>query len=650
MKVCVVSNCQGESFAACMQAMNAGFDAKFILSTQIKEQINSSDILDECEIIFTQPALKSEISKQYERKIVLFPNIVFSGFHPDMTYAVGETNTGKRETILGPMYSYHSAIALQCYKLGIPLADTLTFYNAYVFGKLGFFEQWETARQELLDEGTRAGLPLHELFEKWSRRGHFMYSFNHPELHVVADVVRSVLKTIGIPAVSGNPDQYLNDPLRAMPIWPIYPEIGLRHGIPGDYTFIFNHSSAKLSLEDFVRRTYETYDGYKPGSIQPLNFSMDDYNRKLGFSGPVADTEVPVARNPYASVPKTQFWRQAVAEIEPARLDPVVSAKFRIHPTDKVATAGSCFAQHIARTLSKNGFNYFIAENAPDGMDVECAQAENYGVFSARYGNIYTVRQLVQLIDRAEKKFVPVDHIWSRPDGRYVDPFRPQISKAGFGSLQDLQLDQEAHFSSVLKLLKESDVFVFTLGLTEGWRSKLDGAVFPLAPGVAGGQMDFERYEFVNFNYDEVLLDLLRFIDRMSLLNPECKLLLTVSPVPLIATYEPRHALVSTTYSKSVLRAVADEVSKNNAKIAYFPSYEIITGTYNKGKYFENDLREVTDSGVSHVMGLFMQHYAESPTEAMSMAEDKKTVIQADTRPSRLFQIVCDEEMIANSL
>ena len=162
--------------------------------------------------------------------------------------------------------------------------------------------------------------------------------------------------------------------------------------------------------------------------------------------------------------------------------------------------------------------------------------------------------------------------------------------------------------------------------------------------------MDFERYEFVNFNYDEVLLDLLRFIDRMSLLNPECKLLLTVSPVPLIATYEPRHALVSTTYSKSVLRAVADEVSKNNAKIAYFPSYEIITGTYNKGKYFENDLREVTDSGVSHVIGLFMQHYAESPTEAMSMAEDKKTVIQADTRPSRLFQIVCDEEMIANSL
>jgi hypothetical protein len=44
------------------------------------------------------------------------------------------------------------------------------------------------------------------------------------------------------------------------------------------------------------------------------------------------------------------------------------------------------------------------------------------------------------------------------------------------------------------------DVLVFTFGLTESWRNRADGAIFPLAPGVAGGEFHGDRYEFVNFS------------------------------------------------------------------------------------------------------------------------------------------------------
>ena len=65
---------------------------------------------------------------------------------------------------------------------------------------------------------------------------------------------------------------------------------------------------------------------------------------------------------PYGDLPDTSFWRRAVATRPAREVDPIVQVKFGISPTDKVATAGSCFAQHIARYLSRSSFGYFVAE------------------------------------------------------------------------------------------------------------------------------------------------------------------------------------------------------------------------------------------------------------------------------------------------
>src|SRR5690349_14915994 len=100
--------------------------------------------------------------------------------------------------------------------------------------------------------------------------------------------------------------------------------------------------------------------------------------------------------HPYSDLPDHRFWRPGLAAVERHRLDPVVHAKFRIGPQARVATAGSCFAQHISRRLQAIGFHYFVAEDAPALSD-EARRARNYGVFSARYGNVYTARQLLQL-------------------------------------------------------------------------------------------------------------------------------------------------------------------------------------------------------------------------------------------------------------
>jgi hypothetical protein len=192
-------------------------------------------------------------------------------------------------------------------------------------------------------------------------------------------------------------------------------------------------------------------------------------------------------------------------------------------------------------------------------------------------------------------------------------------------------------------LFTDADVFVFTMGLTEGWRSKLDGAVFPIAPGVTAGEFDARIHEFVNFNVLETERDMIEFLELLRSVNDRIKVLLTVSPVPLIATYENKHVLVATTYSKAVLRVVAETISNRYDWVDYFPSYEIITGSYNSGAYFHDDCREVRETGVAHAMRCFMSHYlADAPT--MNGSPRASAPREAAERTGDV--IVCDEEAI----
>jgi len=369
-----------------------------------------------------------------------------------------------------------------------------------------------------------------------------------------------------------------------------------------------------------------------------------------------------MARYPYAKLPDTAYWRRAVANVADGALDPVVDVPFTFGPRDRVATGGSCFAQHIGRYLNAANCSYLVTEQAHPIVHPEAARAANFGVFTARYGNIYTARQLVQLFNRAYGRFKPADDVWFEGPRHFVDPFRPNIQPGGFNSQREFDQDRERHFAAVRAAFETLDIFVFTLGLTEAWRARKDGAVYPVCPGVSGGKFSARDHEFVNFEVADVVLDMTTFIRDLRKVNTKAKIILTVSPVPLAATAEKRHVLASTVYSKSVLRVAAEMISRNTAGVAYFPSYEIVASGF-AGNYFAADKRSVTDEGVAHVMRVFAEHFLSkarpggkvagflrraAPGLAARTAPDESragTIDKADTIKAA-FQVMCDEEAL----
>ncbi|HZO93397.1 MAG TPA: GSCFA domain-containing protein [Candidatus Baltobacteraceae bacterium] len=320
------------------------------------------------------------------------------------------------------------------------------------------------------------------------------------------------------------------------------------------------------------------------------------------------------------------------------RVDPQgARAGWRFDRRTAIASAGSCFAARIAERLRSAGYNYLTLEPG--------------AAYSAAYGDVTTALQLLQLAQRAAGSFRPSEPPWVR-DGRYVDPFRPLATAAGFASVAALEADRTRHLAAVRRMLSEAEVLVFTLGLTETWCTRADGAALPLCPGASVGTFDPARYVYRNLSVAENVAALEAFLDIARALNPGLRLVLTVSPIPLAATMEPRHVLQASTYSKSVLRVAAETVRESRERVDYFAAYEIVASACLGLDAYAANRRDVNDDAVDRVMRSFFEAYAQPEPEAAAPATFTLTLEAVDARAAAMSYDAdpCTENRLASCL
>lgn len=347
---------------------------------------------------------------------------------------------------------------------------------------------------------------------------------------------------------------------------------------------------------------------------------------------------------PYQTFPPAQFWKNAASASELALVDFDFGKKFSFKASDGFGTAGSCFAQHFGRKLIERGGRVLFAETRHPLLP------ENYGhgyeVFSARYGNIYTTRQLLELLLQAAGLRAPIFDFGQRHDGRVVDMLRPRAVPAGFASEAEAEADRRYHLLAVQHLLRTLDVFVFTLGLTESWENAAYGYCYPIVPGAEAGQFNGHVHKFVNYSVAQVTADLDAICGIVRALNPHAKVMFTVSPVSLVATAEPRSVVVSTVASKSILRAAVDEVVRRFDYVDYFPSYEIITSPLTRGRFWERNCRDVTAEGVQTVMQVFFRSRFEQGGVAAPAPAAEVKAQDAESEILALLEADCDEVIL----
>jgi hypothetical protein len=350
--------------------------------------------------------------------------------------------------------------------------------------------------------------------------------------------------------------------------------------------------------------------------------------------------------SPYSNRGASAFWRTGVAAADGAVPPNLYKKRWEIAANCRIATAGSCFAQHIGRELKQRGFQVLDCEPPPESLDDADRRNFGYCVYSARYGNIYTVRQLLQLAREVTGEIAPGDIVWNNDEGRFFDALRPSVEPEGLDSPEEVAIHRAQHLRRVCVMLEQMDLFVFTLGLTEAWANKLTGTVYPTAPGTLCGNYS-DDYEFVNFSTREVIQDFSSFKEIVEQIRGgrSTRYLLTVSPVPLTATATNQHVMVASSYSKSVLRAAAGEITAMYREVDYFPSYEIVTNPWSSHGFFESNLRSVSKEGVQRVMATFFSEHGSNRTSA-DVAPSTLSKDRPDALPVRDDASICEEALL----
>lgn len=322
--------------------------------------------------------------------------------------------------------------------------------------------------------------------------------------------------------------------------------------------------------------------------------------------------ETEAAQNAYSGAgkanPEGVFWPNPTRK-DGKSLKQTVPVAGRFPLVDRrtpIGSAGSCFAYEIARNLQRRGFNYVVTEPEHDGSKgvvVDGFDPGNpYARFSATWGLIFNTPSLRQLAERAFGEAGPspvlVEERFSNGGVIYTDPYREGVAFAGPDAFD---ADSPAHLDAVRRAFTETEFFIVTLGLNECWEMKADGTVLSNNPR-RGWMFALSRPRTLTVaeNVEEVE----RFLAIVRKHNPDFKVVLSLSPIPLMATHRSdRHVITANAHSKAVLRVAAEEIVARNEGVYYFPSYEYVMHCAEDA--WCADERHVTDETVAKIMEMF---------------------------------------------
>ncbi len=240
-----------------------------------------------------------------------------------------------------------------------------------------------------------------------------------------------------------------------------------------------------------------------------------------------------------------------------------------------ITAFGSCFAANVSKFLSASGYNVLGRSLLAKAHLIR---------FGEGMVNTFAIRQQFEW-GLTGREF---------PQGLWI------------GEDKEVASADEATRQITRQIINETSVFIITLGLSEIWYDKPSGEAFWRA--IPAALFDPDRHGFrlstVEENRDNigVTLDLIR--QR----RPDASVILTLSPIPLMATFRPISCITANAVSKAILRVAIDQImSEGRDKVFYFPAYEMVTGACFDP--LEEDNRHPREDVIAAVMACFEKHY-----------------------------------------
>ena len=317
------------------------------------------------------------------------------------------------------------------------------------------------------------------------------------------------------------------------------------------------------------------------------------------------------ARKLAKSAAAPHSWREVAGAFR-GEVWPEFSPSFRIRAGEVVFTMGSCFARNIESHLAMLGCKVPM-------LDFDLPPAEWSGGLHGAMNRFHppAFRQILDWTGRIYDRDGRVswtdcqEIAFDCGDGAFFDLDMGSTAPVG----QARFIERRQHVYDIFSTVFSASCLMMTPGLVEAWRDRRTGLYIHSTPRDRAMLSDPDRWELEVLSYEVCHADLLASIDLARTRNPELKVLITTSPVPLSTTFTGEDVRVANTHSKSVLRAVCGTVKHERPLVDYFPSFESVTLSFPEGVW-KDDRLHVTHGFIAKIVTRMLDRYLDGVDEA----------------------------------
>lgn len=258
---------------------------------------------------------------------------------------------------------------------------------------------------------------------------------------------------------------------------------------------------------------------------------------------------------------------------------------FHIDHDKKIMLFGSCFSENIGQKLSMYKFN---------------ADINPFGILYNPLSISNAIRSLINRVPVTESDLVEYNGMYH--------------SFMHHGSFSDINKDiclQNIleRFGKALANIRSTDILLLTFGTSYAFRFNEDGKIVSNCHKLPANQ--FTRFRL---SVDEIVHDWSDLIHILTSLNPEIKIVFTVSPI--------RHwkdGAHENQISKSILHMAIDRLINLTEKTnCYFPSYEIMIDELRDYRFYDEDMMHPSQVALDYIWKRFSDAFFSDNTKSIN--------------------------------
>ncbi len=258
LRVQVLGNCQSYAMGRCLRALLPDAEITALNWSELTSPAHVARLVESLgmfDVVVAQPVNLPELAPlspkaliRGQTRCIFYPGVNFTGFQPDAVRAFGKGLT----SLIG---EWHSALIMAAWRMAMPPRRAEELFNAYVYGVLGYFDEYAKASRFLVKGASRIEWDLSAELRSWPAP--FVHTANHPKIGVMMDLARGVCSRMGL---EPDPEAVLPPDPFAGVAWPIYPEIGRRLGLSGEMTFVSRSENGRaFALDEAIDWYYAVY-------------------------------------------------------------------------------------------------------------------------------------------------------------------------------------------------------------------------------------------------------------------------------------------------------------------------------------------------------------------------------------------------------